>query len=42
VGPKDRERWIAIKRISRDSILGSHSLVVLGWLPTNVIGNWCF
>jgi hypothetical protein len=29
--PEDRERWIEIKRISRDSILGSQPLVAPGW-----------
>jgi hypothetical protein len=27
----DRERWIEIKRVSRDSILGSYPLVTSGW-----------
>jgi hypothetical protein len=41
-GLEDRERWIEIKKISRDRILGPHPLVVPDWLATNVIGKWCF
>jgi hypothetical protein len=32
VGPEDRERWIEVKRISRNSILGSYPSVAPGWL----------
>jgi hypothetical protein len=31
VGPEDKEGWMKIKRITRDSILGVHPLISPGW-----------
>jgi hypothetical protein len=31
MGPEDKERWTKIKKISRDSVLGSHPSVVPDW-----------
>jgi hypothetical protein len=42
MGPEDRERLIEIKRISRDSILGSHPLVTPGWCCHKCYGQTVF
>jgi hypothetical protein len=40
--PEDKERWVEIKRISRDSMLGSLPAVAPGRLTTNGISKQCF
>jgi hypothetical protein len=39
MGPEDRERWIEMKRMSRDSLLSPHPLVAPAWLTTNIISK---
>jgi hypothetical protein len=37
MGPEDREGYIEIKRISKDSVLGSHPSLALGWLSAIIL-----